>query len=442
MPRFAPSALLLLALLSSGTAGCGSDEPAPTPDPATAPEPNPAAIEPAPAAPTTAQSTAPADAGSAPKPPPEPPAATGAPSGYADAIRYGLRAGDPTVVRRTLPPGAIAAVGAFRRALVRAEPQERAAALEAVGTLAELIDRKADFLAASEAVQQGSTPGVRLPGWVAPMLRAVAAGPAASADPTTLTEADLIDGTVAALLKDPAFQAGLQRWTVKDDVPLVPPEADGEEPGQEIVDAVTLRGPGGEEATIPVVASEGAWAPAILEATAPIWAAKADSAGGTGAAAVLAAAGPHLDAALAADTQGAFDQALREATDAALAAAADPPAPVPDAQRVTVDLTRPLTARQTAELLALMEAATDDPARAVSRAAPRSAGPGWRVTVGPVADVAAWLARVPPLAGATVEGRTVTFAYEPPPAAEPDGEPSPESGSGDGVESGERAGAD
>ncbi|QDT17678.1 hypothetical protein [Alienimonas californiensis] len=442
MIRPAPLAVLALVLLGGGAIGCGGSDPAPAPAPETAPAPAPTAIDPAKGSPAATAAAAATEPGQ-PAPPrakAPPPAAGrrgGEPSGYGEAIRRGLRAGHASVVRQSLPPGAVAAVGAFRRALVRAEPQERAAALQAVSTLADLIERQGTFLAATEAVQQGSTPGVRLPGWVAPALRAIAAGPAASADPATLTDAELIDGTVAELLKDPTFQRGLERWTVAEDVPLKPPESNADEPGQETVDVVTLRNPEGEEASIPVVASEGAWAPAILEATAPIWAAKADSAGGTGAAAVLAAAGPHLDAALAAKTQAAFDQALREATDAALAAAADPPAPVPDAQRVTVEFTRPLTARQAADLLALLESVTDDPARAVSRAAPRANGPGWRVTVGPVADVAAWLARVPPLAGAAVEGRTVTIAYEPPPA-----EPAPGGEAGGGVESGERAGAD
>ena len=70
-----------------------------------------------------------------------------------------------------------------------------------------------------------------------------------------------------------------------------------------------------------------------------------------------------------------------------------------------------------ADLLPVLEAATDAPARAVSRAAPRPNDPGWTVSVGPVGDPAAFLARLPVLAGATAEGRTLTAAYAPPAAA-------------------------
>ena len=428
--------LLLFVLLGAGAIGCGRKTPEPEPAPGT----------PAVAEPEVERTSVPIVEPTDPTPPavPAPPAARL--TGYADALRTRLLAGEATAVRESLPPGAMAAVGALRRALARADPAERAASLRAVGTIADLLDRQRRFLLTTEAVRQGTTPGVDLPGWVAPLLRAVAAGPAASEEPAALTDAALLDGAVAALLDDPAFRAGLERWRVTRDAPAVPPAPEGgDDPDADVVDVVTLTNPEGEEATVPLVASDGFWIPAVVEATAPTWAAKADSAGGTGAAAVLAAAGPHLEDALAADSQEQFDAALRAATSAALAAAADPPAPVPEDQRVTVDLTRPLTARQVADLLAVMEAATDDPTRAVSRAAPRSAGPGWRVSVGPVGDVAAWLARVPPLAGAAVEGRTVTLALEPPPAApapEPATQPAIDPADAAGVEAGEPGGAD
>ena len=358
-------------------------------------------------------------------PPAEPPPPI--PGGYAAGLRARLSRGEAAAVRESLPDGAVAAVGAFRRALVRADPEQRATALAALATLAELTERQHDFLAASRAAGQGDEAGIDAPGWVGPLLRAIAAGPASDADPAALTDAALIDGTVAVLLADPVFRRGLQDWVVKEDMPSVPPAApvtdaaDGGDDGiEEVTGRVVLSAPGRGDVTVPVVASGGKWVPVVVEATAPSWAARADSAGGTGAAAVLAAAGPHLEAALAADTQEAFDDALRAATTAAVATFADPPAPVPDDAKVTLDLTRPLTARQVADLLPVLEAATDDPTRAVSRAAPRANEPGWRLTVGPVKDPAAWLARLPALTGAAVEGRTVTLAYEPPPPAPAD----------------------
>lgn len=153
----------------------------------------------------------------------------------------------------------------------------------------------------------------------------------------------------------------------------------------------------------------------IVEATLPVWAAKADTAGGTGAAAVLAVARPHLETAATAATQAAFDDAVRAATAAALAVADGPPAPVRDDERVTLLLTEPLTARQVADLLPALEAAADAPARAVSAAAPRADGPGWLVTIGPIADAAAWADRLPMLPAPRVDGRTVSAAYAPVP---------------------------
>lgn len=416
MASSARTAVLVLALLGTGLTGCGRKEPAPAPvmDRGDEPVEDPSPVAPPPAPPIV--------------PPPIAENAAAPADGYAGTIRTRLLAGDATVVRGSLPAGAIAAVGAVRRALGRADPAERAAALKAVETLADLLERQATFLSATDAVQQGAVQGVNLPGWVAPVLRAVAAGPAASAELDSLSDASLIDGTVSVLLEDPAFRRGLERWRIAADVPRIPPPPeDGTPPGEELVGTVVLvdseAAAGRVESTILLIASEGRWVPVVIEATAPVWAAKADSAGGTGAAAVFAAAGPHLKAALAAETQGEFDTALRAATDAALATAADPPAPVPDADRVTVELTRPLTARQAADLLGLMEAATDDPARAVARAAPRSGGAGWRVTVGPVKDVSAWIARLPLLAGATMDDRTVTVPYEPPPRDDAELEP-------------------
>ncbi|WP_171184704.1 hypothetical protein, partial [Alienimonas chondri] len=407
MRRFAHATLFFSALLAIGAVGCGGNEPQPKPAPAAAPAPI-TTTEPKTGAPDPGSATGGNDV-----PPPPIERASSEEAGYAEHIRTELLAGDATVVRESLPPGAIAAVGALRRALVKADPEQRAAAVKAVGTLGRVIDGQRAFLLETEAVKQGDTPGVDLPGWVAPLLRAVAAGPASSEDPAALTDAALIDGTVAVLLEDPVFRRGLEQWTVQTDVPRSPvaaieseTESEVEEGEEETVGLVTLVNGAGEEASIPLVASGGAWVPAVVEATAPVWAAKSDSAGGTGAAAVLAAAGVHLEAAAAAETQEAFDAALRSATDAALAAAADPPRPVPDRERVTVEFTKPLTARQVADLVLLLEAATDDPARAVSRATPRSGGPGWRVIVGPVNDVAAWLAKAPALAGAAVEGRT------------------------------------
>ena len=420
-PRLPPALIAAAALFA---VGCRGEAPAPGP---AGPDPAIAALsaEPAPAP----QRDEPADP--PPPPPPEPDRPPAELNFYAAGLRHRLLVGDAAAVRESLPPGAVAAVGALRRALARADAEERTAALDAVRTLASILEEKSDFLAASTAVAQGDTAGVELPGWVGPVLRAIADGPASTADPATLSDADLIDGTVAALLEDPRFRGGLERWAVTKDVPAVPPEP-AADPGtgepEEVVGLVTLSA-GGEEAegeeevSIPVIASQGKWAPAVVEATAPAWATKADSAGGTGAAAVLAVAGPHLEAALRADTQEAFDAAIRAATGAALRAAADPPAPVAEDDRIAVELTLPLTARQVAALLPMMEAATDDPARAVSRAVPRSDGPGWRVTVGPVSDVETWLSRVPPLGGAAVDGRTLTLAYEPPASEVEAGEP-------------------
>ena len=420
---FARLPLALLAAATLFTVGCRGEAPGPEPV-----EPDPAvaglSAEPVPAT----QLDEPVDP--PPAPPPEPDRPPAALNFYAAGLRSRLLAGDAAAVRESLPPGAVAAVGALRRALARADAGERTAALDALRTLAAISEEKREFLAASAAVSQGETAGVDLPGWVGPVLRAVAEGPASTADPATLTDAELIDGTVAALLEDPRFRRGLERWTVSKDVPAVPPEpAADPETGEpdEVVGLVTLSAEGEgeveEEVSIPVVASQGKWAPAVVEATVPAWATKADSAGGTGAAAVLAVAAPHLEAALNADTQDSFDAAIRAATAAALRAAADPPAPVAEEERIAVELTLPLTARQVADLLPTMEAATDDPARAVSRAVPRSDGPGWRVTVGPVSDVETWLSRVPPLAGAAVDGRTLTLAYQPPETGVEAGEP-------------------
>ena len=339
------------------------------------------------------------------------------PDGYAGRLRARLLRGEAEAVRESLPDGALVAVRAVRGALARAEPSQRTDALAAIGLIAELFDRRAEFLRRTEAVRQGGTPGVLTPGWAAPVLRAVAAGPAATADPAALTDAALIDGTVAALLADPAFRRGLEAWTVEKDVPAVPPDpaaAEGGEEEEAVTGEVALRS-GAREAVIPVVASDGRWVPAIVEATVPVWAARADTAGGTGAAAALAAARPHLAAAVAADSQEAFDAALREAVTAALAVSSGPPAPVGEGERVTLLLTAPLTAAQIADLLPRLEAATDDAARSVSEAAPRPNDPGWRVSLGPIADPAVWIARTPVLAGAAVEGRTVTLAYVPPP---------------------------
>ena len=341
------------------------------------------------------------------------------PDGYAAGLRARLLRGEADAVRLASPPGLLAAVGAIRQALARADPAQRADALAAVAALAEIAETRTGFLTVTEAVRQGDTPGVQVPGWAPAVLRAVAAGPAATADPAEITDEALLDGTVAALLADPAFRGGLETWAVSEDVPAVPPAASGgEDGGEEVTGLVELAGPGGAGSPIPVVASGGRWVPVIVEATLPIWAAKADTAGGTGAAAVLAAAKPHLEAAAAATTQAGFDDAVRAATAAALAVADGPPAPVREGEEVTLLLTRPLTARQVADLLPELEAATDDPDRASSEAAPRSGGPGWRVSVGPIADPAAWVARLPPLAGAETDGRTVTVAFQPP-SAEP-----------------------
>ena len=387
----------LFAALLAVAAGCGtSDEPAAPVAPAAAPEP-------------VARPAAPAR----PEPAPEVAApAEPIPETYAAGLRARLLAGEADAVRLASPPGLRNAVGALRRALVRADPEQRADALAAVALLADLADRQTEFLKNSEAVRQGDSPGVRVPGWAAPLLRAIAAGPASADDPAALSDDELFDGTVEALLDDPAFRRGLETWTVAADVPAVPPAAEG---GEEVTGIVELAGPDGGKAVIPVVASGGRWVPAVVEATLPTWAARADSAGGTGAGASLAAARPHLAAAVEAETQATFDGALRAATSAALAVADGPPAPVRKEEEVTVLLTRPLTARQAADLLPVLEAATDDPARAVSEAAPRPNEPGWRVTVGPVADPAAFVDRLPDLAGATVSGRTITAAYAPPP---------------------------
>ena len=367
-------------------------------------------------------------------PVPDPPAEPDpVPDGYAGGLRERLRRGQADAVRIASPPGLLAAVGAIRRALARVEPDERAAALAAVSSLAEIAGTKADFLTTTEAVGQGWTPGVRVPGWAAPVLRAVAAGPASAGDPAALTDAELLDGTVAVLLDDPVFRAGLHAWTVVNDVPAVPPEPDVGDDGveEDVIGVVELAGPGGGRAVIPVVASGGRWVPVIVEATLPAWAARADAAGGTGAAAVLAAAAPHLAAAAEAESQEGFDNAVRAATAAALALSGGPPAPVREDEEVALLLTRPLTARQVADLLLVLEAATDAPARAASEAAPRTGGPGWRVDVGPIADPAAWAARVPALEGAEVDGRTITVAYEPPNA---DGEAATESRDREGAQ--------
>ena len=396
-PRTPRVAALLAAVLLGG---CGKEEANDRPEPASAP----AAARPEPAAPA-------AD--------PAPPPAAPIPGGYAAGLRARLLRGEADAVRLASPPGLLAAVGGIRRALARAEPGQRADALAAVAALAEIAETRTGFLTVTEAVRQGDTPGVQVPGWAPAVLRAVAAGPAATADPAEITDEALLDGTVAALLADPAFRGGLEMWAVSEDVPAVPPAASGgEDGGEEVTGLVELAGPGGAGSPIPVVASGGRWVPVIVEATLPIWAAKADTAGGTGAAAVLAAAKPHLEAAAAATTQAGFDDAVRAATAAALAVADGPPAPVKEEEEVTLLLTRPLTARQVADLLPVLEAAADDPNRAASKAAPRSGGPGWRVTVGPIADPAAWLARLPVLVGAETDGRTVTVAYQPP-SAEP-----------------------
>ena len=251
------------------------------------------------------------------------------PDGYAAGLRERLRRGEADAVRLASPPGLLAAVGAIRRALARVEPDERAAALAAVSSLAEIAETQTDFLAASEAVRRVDASDVRVPGWAAPVLRAVAAGPASAGDPAALTDADLLDGTVAVLLEDPAFRAGLDAWTVEKDVPAVPPEPEVGEDGveEDVIGVVELAGPGGGRAVIPVVGSGGRWVPVIVEATLPYWAARADAAGGTGAAAVLAAAEPHLAAAAKADTQAAFDDAVRAATAAALALSGSPARP-------------------------------------------------------------------------------------------------------------------
>ena len=400
-PRTPGFAALLAAALLGGCGGVDEEErPAPAPAPA-ADRPD-AVPRPADAAPAV----------------PAAPATDPIPDGYAAGLRARLLRGEADAVRLVSPPGLLAAVGAIRRALARADPAQRADALAAVAALAEITKTQTDFLAATEAVRQGDTPGVQVPGWAPAVLRAVAAGPAGTADPAEITDEALLDGTVAALLADPAFRRGLGAWAVTQDVPTVPPAADSdaEEGGEEVTGLVELAGPGGGGSRIPVVASGGRWVPVIVEATLPVWAAKADTAGGTGAAAVLAAVKPHLAAAAAATTQAGFDEAVRAATAAALAVADGPPAPVREEEEVVLLLTRPLTARQVADLLPVLEAATDDPDRAASEAAPRADGPGWRVTVGPVADPAAWLARLPALAGAAAEGRTVTVALEPPDA--------------------------
>ena len=407
MRRPPPLSLLYFLLVGvlPAAPGCGR-APAPAPTPAAPAE---AVAEPGDLNPDEPEPAA------APVPPVDRTVAP-LPDGYAGRLRARLLRGEPEAVRESLPDGALVAVRAVRGALARADPARRTDALAAVGLIAELFDRRAAFLRRTEAVEQGGTPGVLTPGWAAPVLRAIAAGPA-TADPATLTDAALLDGTVAALLADPPFRRGLEAWTVEQDVPAVPPApaATGEGEEEEAVTGEVILRSGERAAVIPVVASGGRWVPVIVEATVPVWAARADTAGGTGAAAALAAARPHLAAAVAADSQGAFDTALREAVTAALAVSFGPPAPVGEGERVTLLLTAPLTAAQIADLLPRLEAATDNPARSVSEAAPRPNDPGWRVSLGPIADPAAWVARTPALVGAAVEGRTVTLAYVPPP---------------------------